>query len=54
MYCTMLIAAFLFEDIYFVMLTEAVINMVLLNIFRKRNVATAHFCDSIKKYFILD
>jgi len=50
----MLIAAILFEDIYFVMLTEAVINMVLLNIFRKRNVATAHFCDSIKKYFILD
>lgn len=31
MYCTMLIAAFLFEDIYLVMLTEAVINMLLLN-----------------------
>ncbi len=40
-------AALLIEEAYLAMLAEAGLDMVLLNVFKKRSVATAHFCDSI-------
>jgi 5-methyltetrahydrofolate corrinoid/iron sulfur protein methyltransferase len=40
-------ASLLIEEAYLAMLAETGIDMVLLNIFRKRSVVTAHFCDSI-------
>jgi 5-methyltetrahydrofolate corrinoid/iron sulfur protein methyltransferase len=33
--------------------SEAGLDLVLLNVFRKRNVAKAHFCDSIKNILFL-
>ncbi|OPX39684.1 MAG: hypothetical protein B1H13_09230 [Desulfobacteraceae bacterium 4484_190.3] len=41
-------ASFLLEEAYLAMLSEAGLDLALLNVFRKRSVATAHFCDSIK------
>ena len=38
----------LIEEVYLAMLAEAGLDLALLNVFRKRSVATAFVCDSIK------
>jgi len=38
----------LIEEAYLAMLAEAGLGLALLNVLRKRSVATAHFCDAIK------
>ena len=46
-------SSLLIEEAYIAMLAEAGLDMVLLNVFRKRSVAIAHFCDSIRDSGIL-
>lgn len=41
------------EEAYLAMLAEAGLDMVLLNVLRKRSVATAYLCDAIKNSRVL-